>query len=261
MRQFSSFKLGMALLSGLVLLFFVAPLAGMFLSTDMGRLVESAQDREVQDSIFLSLWTAFASTTFFAVLAIPGAWFLARSEFKGKKLVLGLIDVPVVIPHTAAGIALLGILSRDTPLGKAAASIGIEFMGSAWGIAIAMAFVSLPFLLTSAIDAFQSVPPRLEQAALTLGAGPVRVFLTISLPLAWRGIISGMVMMFARGMSEFGAVVIVAYHPMTAPVLIYERFGAFGLSYTQPVAVLFIAMSLFIFILFRTLAPRVRKLR
>ncbi|KAB2868344.1 MAG: hypothetical protein F9K37_10480 [Bacteroidales bacterium] len=82
------------------------------------------------------------------------------------------------------------------------------------------------------------------------------VFFTISLPLAWRSIVSGLVMMFARGMSEFGAVVIIAYHPMIAPVLIFERFGTFGLKYAQPAAILFIGVCLSVFIVIRFLSRK-----
>jgi molybdate/tungstate transport system permease protein len=117
-----------------------------------------------------------------------------------------------------------------------------------------MAFVSIPFLINAARDGFSGVPIRLEKAAMTLGASPARVFFTISLPLAWRNIVSGLIMMFARGMSEFGAVIVVAYHPMITPILIYERFGSFGLKYARPVSVLFILISLTLFIILRWLA-------
>jgi molybdate/tungstate transport system permease protein len=119
-----------------------------------------------------------------------------------------------------------------------------------------MAFVSIPFLINSARDGFTAVPERLEKAALSLGASRPRVFFTISLPLAWRSIMTGFVMMFARGMSEFGAVVIVAYHPMVAPVLIYERFSSFGLKYARPASVLFIIVALAVFILLRLISVR-----
>ena len=116
-----------------------------------------------------------------------------------------------------------------------------------------MAFVSVPFLINAARDGFLSVPKRYEFAAQNLGASPGRVYLSISLPLAWRHIVSGLVMMFGRGMSEFGAVIIIAYHPMITPVLIYERFTQFGLKYAQPVSVIFIAICLLFFVLFRML--------
>jgi molybdate/tungstate transport system permease protein len=145
-------------------------------------------------------------------------------------------------------------VSRDSVLGQMGSAVGLNFVGHPAGIAIAMAFVSLPFLINAARDGFTGVPVRLEKAALTLGASPARVFFTVSLPLAWRSIVSGLILMFARGMSEFGAVIMVAYHPMITPILIYERFGAFGLKYARPVSVLFIMISLAVFIALRMLA-------
>jgi len=111
-------------------------------------------------------------------------------------------------------------------------------------------------LLNSAIDAFASVPEKLEKVALNLGASPATVFFKISLPLAWRGILTGSIMMWARGMSEFGAVVIVAYHPMVTPVLIYERFASFGLKYATPVAVVFVVITLLFFVGMRLLSKQ-----
>ncbi len=172
---------------------------------------------------------------------------------------IGLIDLPIVIPHSAAGIAILGFISRDSILGEVAGLFGLNLVGHPIGIALAMAFVSIPFMINSARDGFEAVPVRLEKAALTLGASPLRVFFTISLPLAWRSILSGFVLMFGRGMSEFGAVVIVAYHPMITPVLIWERFSAFGLSYARPVSVLFIIICLLFFIGSKVLVCRKEK--
>jgi molybdate/tungstate transport system permease protein len=123
-----------------------------------------------------------------------------------------------------------------------------------------MAFVSVPFLINAARDGFAAVPERLEKAALNLGASQSKVFFTISLPLAWRSITTGFIMMFARGMSEFGAVVIIAYHPMIAPVLIYERFSSYGLDYARPASVFFILVALMFFIALRLLSSK-RKMK
>ncbi len=242
------------LLGGLILLFVIAPLASMFLATSPNQIFETTQDQEVIDSIWLTLRVSFLSTLFFAIGAIPLAYFLARTKFKLKKLVNGIVDLPIVIPHSAAGIAILGFISRDSVIGKAASSVGLNFVGHPVGIALAMAFVSIPFLINASRDGFNNVPVKLEKTALNLGASPVRVFFTISLPLAWKNILSGLIMMFARGLSEFGAVVIVAYHPMITPVMIYERFGAFGLKYARPVSVVFILVCLVFFILLRMLS-------
>ncbi len=254
MKRGSSLNLVFVFLGGLVLLFIVAPLLGMFLQTSPQSLFNTAKEAEVQNSIWLTIWTSMAGTLIFSIAAIPLAYLLARKPFPGKRLVTGIIDLPVVIPHSAAGIALLGFVSRDSALGQMGSAVGLNFIGHPAGIAIAMAFVSIPYLINTARDGFAGVPERLEKAAFTLGATPTRVFFTISLPLAWRNIVSGLILMFARGMSEFGAVIIIAYHPMITPVLIYERFGAFGLKYARPVSVLFILISLGLFILFRWLA-------
>jgi molybdate/tungstate transport system permease protein len=246
-------------LGGVVLLFIIAPLMGMFLATTPTQFFETSKDPEVVDSIWLTLRVSFLATLFFAVGAIPLSYFLARTKFKFKKIINGIVDLPIVIPHSAAGIAILGFVSRDSVLGKMGSSVGLDFVGHPAGIAMAMAFVSIPFLINAARDGFENVPVKLEKTALNLGASPVRVFFTISLPLAWKNILSGLIMMFARGLSEFGAVIIVAYHPMVTPVLIYERFGAFGLKYARPVSVVFIVVCLVFFILLRMLATRKKK--
>ncbi len=243
-----------AALGGLVLLFILAPLASMCLQSSAPELIETVKDDHVRSSIYLTLWTSMAATIIFAVAAIPFAYLLARKNFPLKGLVLAIIDLPIVIPHSAAGIALLGVISRNTFLGRAAEKIGLRFVGSTAGIIVAMAFVSIPFLINAARDGFRAVPVRLEKAALSLGASPLRVFLTISVPLAARSIVSGFILMWARGMSEFGAVMIVAYHPMVTPVLMYERFGAFGLKYARPVAAVFLFVCLVFFIALRLLA-------
>jgi molybdate/tungstate transport system permease protein len=252
--RYEPLSLVFAALGGLVLLFIVAPLASMFLSCSVPELAETAKDNEVQSSIWLTLWTSMAATTLFAVAAIPFSYILARREFPLKGLVTAIIDLPIVIPHSAAGIALLGIVSKKGILGKAASKMGFSFVGTPAGIMAAMAFVSIPYLINSARDGFLAVPVRLEKAALNLGASPLRVFLTVSVPLAWRSILSGSILMWARGMSEFGAVLIIAYHPMITPVLIYERFGAFGLKYARPAAVLFIGVCLVFLAALRLLA-------
>ena len=248
-----------SLLGALILLFILAPVLGLLFSSSPLKLFETAKDPEVKNSIILTLGTSMGGTLLFALAAVPFSWILARYRFPLKKLVTAIIDLPVVIPHSAAGIAVLGFLSRDTWLGKASSAAGFNFVGHPAGIMIAMAFVSLPYLINAARDGFLSVPERLEKAALTLGASPVRVFFTISLPLAWKNILSGLILMFARGMSEFGAVVIIAYHPMITPVLIYERFTSFGLKYAQPVSVIFILVVLVFFMMIRLLLSSSKK--
>ena len=256
MEKFQPLNLLFIFLGGIVLLFIIAPLAGLFLSSSPAEIFDTAADMEVAGSIWLTIWTSMAATLIFAIAAVPFSWILARKNFPLKRLILAIVNIPVVIPHSAAGIALLGFVSRESAAGRAGEVLGLSFIGNPAGIILAMAFVSIPFLINAARNGFASVPEKMEKAALNLGASPLRVFLTISLPLAWRSIASGLTMMWGRGMSEFGAVVIIAYHPMVTPVLIWDRFTSYGLAYARPVAVLFITICLIIFVLLRFLSNR-----
>ncbi len=148
---------------------------------------------------------------------------------------------------------------RNYAVGKAFGAIGISFVDTEAGIVIAMLFVSIPFLIDSAKEGFKKVDVRLEKVARTLGASPWQAFSRVSFPLAWRSIMAGSIMMWARGISEFGAVIILAYHPMIAPVLVYERFETYGLDYARPIAVILILVSITVFIALRTLASRGEK--
>jgi molybdate/tungstate transport system permease protein len=231
-----------------IFLFITVPPIKMAGTTSPMALLDALFDSEVGSSIRLSLYAALIATGFGFIFGVPFAYFLARYDFRGKQIVEALIDIPIVIPHTAAGIALLFVFGRNFVGGKVFSLAGIEFVDTTAGIVVAMLFVSVPFLINSAKNGFSQVDVRLERVARTLGASPWQTFRRVSLPLAWRSIFSGSVMMWARGISEFGAVVIIAYHPMVASTLIFERFETRGLVYSQPVAVLLVAISLSIFI-------------
>jgi molybdate/tungstate transport system permease protein len=125
--------------------------------------------------------------------------------------------------------------------------VGVAFTDRLAGIVVAMLFVSLPYLVNLSRAAFEAVDPELELMAQVEGAGPWQAFWGVSLPLAWRGVLGGALMMWARGISEFGAVVILAYHPKITPVLVYERFEGFGLSAAQPAAALLAGAALLVF--------------
>ena len=247
------------LLGLVIFLFIVVPLGKMILASDPMILLDTFLDPEVMGSIWLTLYAALIATAIGCLLGVPLAYLLARANFPGKRLVEGLIDIPIVVPHTAAGIALLFVFGRNFVVGKAFDTIGIQFVDSMAGIVIAMLFVSIPFLIDSAKEGFKKVDVRLEKVARSLGASPWQAFFKISLPLAWRSIVAGNIMMWARGISEFGAVLILAYHPMIAPVLVYERFETYGLDYARPVAVLLIMVCLIVFITLRMLVYKKEK--
>ena len=220
---------------------------------------ETILDEQVQKSILFTFSSSLIATVIGLVTGIPLAYLLARHNFPGKHLVEGVIDLPIVIPHSAAGIALLMALGRQSPLGQVFGSLGINFVSATPGVIAAMLFVSVPFLIDAAREGFESVDPHLEYVARTLGSSAWNAFWRVTFPMAWRSIISGLIMMWSRGISEFGAVVILTYHPMIAPVLLYERFQSFGLEYALPVAGLVILISMFIFLILRSLSQSKEK--
>ena len=258
-RKPDSMTLVFIVLGALILLFIFLPLFKMLITSSPGTLWNTLLDSEVYRSIMLTIYAAVIATVVGLVLGVPLAYLLARREFRGKRVIEGLIDVPIVIPHSAAGIALLFVFGHQFLVGKFFHLMNIDVVSALPGIVIAMMFVSIPFLIDSAKEGFKGVDPKLEKVARTLGASPWQSFFRISLPLARRNIFAGSIMMWARGMSEFGAIMILAYHPMVAPILVWDRFATSGLDYALPVAVLLIIISLVVFIALRAIAFREKK--
>jgi molybdate/tungstate transport system permease protein len=220
---------------------------------DFQGLIEAAKNKSVIGSILLSLYAGFLATLLAFLLGVPTGYILSRFDFPGKRLVESIIDVPVVVPHTVAGIAILTVFGSRGLIGGPLNGY-IQFRDAIPGIVIAMLFVSLPYLANSAREGFKSVDPRLENAARSLGAPLWKAFLFVTLPLSARHILIGAIMTWARAISEFGAVVLIAYYPMIGPTLIYDRFLSYGLSASRPIAVLLILVTLSIFIVIRVLS-------
>lgn len=235
----------------IVLVFLLLPLAEMVFAPSLETMGEAAADADVRKAIGLSLGTSCAAGLVSFMLGTPFAYLLARRVFPGKKILESIIDLPIMIPHPVIGIAILGVAGRNHWLGRALLEVGVRVMGSVTGLVVVLTFVGLPFYVNAVKNGFESVPERLERVSRTLGSSSFGAFLRVTFPLAWRSMLVGFIMCVARAISEFGAVIIVAYHPMVAPVLIYERFTAYGLKYSQPVAVWLILVSLLLFLLLR----------
>jgi molybdate transport system permease protein len=148
-----------------------------------------------------------------ALIVPPGlllAWLLARRDWPGKSLLETVVALPLVLPPVATGLLLLKAVGRRGPLGAWLHSAGLDLVFTWRGVVLAMAVMSFPLLVRGARSAFEEVDPRLEQMARTLGAGGLRIFLTVTLPLAARGILGGTLLAFARSIGEFGATIVVA---------------------------------------------------
>jgi molybdate transport system permease protein len=166
--------------------------------------------REIAD---IAIFTALAAGAATLLMLPPGiglAWLLARRHFPGKAIVETLVSLPLVVPPVATGLILLWLLGRRGPLGGPLEALGIEIVFTPRAVVIAMAVMGLPLLVRTARAGFEQVTRRYEQIAETLGAGPWRVFRTVTLPLASRNILAGALLGFSRALGEFGATIVVA---------------------------------------------------
>ena len=147
------------------------------------------------------------------VMLPPGvalAWLLARRSFPGRSVLETLVSLPLVLPPVATGLILLTLLGRDAPLGRLLGAAGVEVVFTWKAVVLAMAVMGFPLLVRAARAGFEQVDRRYEEIAATLGAGPARVFFTVSVPLARRGLLAGLVLAFSRALGEFGATMVIA---------------------------------------------------
>ncbi|MGH7719868.1 MAG: ABC transporter permease, partial [Gemmatimonadaceae bacterium] len=244
-----------AALGSIFLLFLVAPITELVVTSGASGARKLAADSELRDALSLTALTATSAMLLGILGGTPLAYLLARRRFRGRAVLAALLDLPLLIPHPVAGIALLLVLGRESAVGRAALDFGIRVVGSPVGIVCAMLFVSSPLFISAAREAFARVDVRYEAVARTLGDPAWRVFRRVTLPLSMRGLIAAAVVMWARAVSEFGAIVIITYNPKVASVLSYDRFTSFGLDEALPVAAVLVLLALIPLTLLRALRP------
>ncbi len=244
-----------ALLASLFLLFLFAPIVRLIVSGGAGGVGRLFTDSELRGALGLTALTATSATLLGVLGGTPLAYLLARRAFRGRAIIAALIDLPLLIPHPVAGIALLLVLGRESAVGSALLHAGIRVAGSPVGIVCAMLFVSAPLYVSAAREAFARVDPRYEAVGRTLGDPAWRVFRRVTLPLSLRGLIAAGVVMWARAVSEFGAIVILTYNPKVVSVLSYDRFTSFGLHEALPVAAALTILALIPLTVLRALRP------
>ncbi|WKW13462.1 ABC transporter permease [Pseudogemmatithrix spongiicola] len=242
-----------ALMASLLLVFLAAPILRLVTEGGAAGLARLGSDAELRRSLLLTGLTATAATGLGVLGGTPLAWLLARKEFPGRAALSALLDLPLLIPHPVAGIALLLLLGRDSAVGGAALDLGLRIVGTPVGIIAAMLFVSAPLFVSGAREAFAKVDARYEGVARTLGDSPWRAFRRVTLPLASRGLLASAVVMWARAVSEFGAIVILTYNPKVVSVLSYDRFTSYGLQEALPVAAALALLALVPLTLLRAL--------
>ncbi|HKF85605.1 MAG TPA: ABC transporter permease [Candidatus Limnocylindrales bacterium] len=217
---------GLAFLAALSLGLPVAVLVGRAVLD--GALFASATVRVVVDALVLSLVTTSISLVLTVIIGIPLALLLARRTFRGQTLVETVIDLPIVLPPSVAGLALLLVFGRRGLLGETLSVFGIEIAFTTVAVILAQTFVSAPFFIRSARTGFASVDRDLEDAARVDGASERQLFRTITLPLASASLAAGLVMSWARALGEFGATIMfagsVARTTQTLPLVVYAEF-------------------------------------
>ncbi|HNS82888.1 MAG TPA: ABC transporter permease [Methanolinea sp.] len=218
---------------------------------DLPFLIQVALDSRVIDSILLTFGAGLAVVGVLMILGTPLAYVLARTHFRLNSLIEALIDIPLVLPHTVAGIMVYLLFMQRGPLGAPFKDIGIVFEDAFPGIVVAMLFVAMPFYINTVREGFQKVPLHIENVARTLGASRFRAFVLVVLPLSTRHILNGCVLAWGRAISEFAAVIMIAYYPMIVSTLIYYRFTTGGLKESSAIAFLMILASFSVFLVLR----------
>jgi len=186
----------------------VVPLVAMVAATDWAGLPEELRSEPLREALWLSLTTATAAALICLVLGLPLAWVLARVDLPYRGLLRALVSVPLVLPPVVAGIALRTAFGREGLLGQPILDLtGFSFPFTTWGVVLSHVFVSLPFVVIAVEGAFRSADSEYDAAAATLGASRWTTFRRVTVPLAFPGIMAGLVLGWARAMGEFGATI------------------------------------------------------
>ncbi len=245
-------------LAGSLLVLFLLPLYALFTYAGPQQIWSAASEPAVRTALGLTLYASAIAVVVAAVLAVPFGYLLARRRFAGKSVVESVVGLPVVVPHLMVGLGLFLLVLPGTPLYRFTQWIGFPVYDTIWGVVLVMVFVSAPYTVLAADLSFRAVDPRLLEAARSLGAGPATVFLTVSLPVAARGIVAGLLLTWARAVSEIGGILILAYTvypagPYTGPVtstisvLVYDLFQAGDLRGAAAVSSVFLLLAFAIF--------------
>jgi len=229
------------------LAFLVLPVAAIFLRVPPGKLIHQLSSPLVTDALIVSIKTSAIAQALILLFGTPLAYVLATRRFRGHSLLVTLVELPLVLPPAVAGLGLLALFGRSGLLGTS-----IPFTQTA--VVLAVAFVASPLYIRQAIAAFEAVDPNLVAASRTLGAGPVRTFFRVVLPLSRGGLAAGEALAFARGLGEFGATIMFAGSlqgvTQTLPLAVYQAF-AINLDTALAIGALLVVVSAVLLVLLK----------
>jgi molybdate transport system permease protein len=229
--------------------FLVVPVVAIFTHVPPGRLLHEFSNPIVTDALVVSLKTTFVGQVAILLLGTPTAYFLASRRFRGRPVLVTLVELPIVLPPAVAGIGLILAFGRIGLLGSTFDALGINVQFNQAAVVLAISLVAGPFYVRQAIASFEAVDPNLIAASRTLGAGPLRTFFKVTLPLARSGLAAGEALSLARALGEFGATIMFAGSlqgkTQTLPLAIYAEFEAQnGLDLAIAMSALLVIISL-----------------
>jgi molybdate transport system permease protein len=222
-----TFRLLLLAALSLSLAFLLLPVLALFLRVPPGALAAQLGSPAARDALRVSAETNLIAGAIVLLVGTPAAYLVATRRFRGRSLVVTLVELPLVLPPAVAGIGLLAAFGRLGLLGTQLEALGITIAFTRAAVVLAVLLVASPFYLRQAIAAFEAVDETLLDASRTLGAGPARTFVRVALPLAAGGLSAGAALAFARGVGEFGATIMFAGSlqgvTQTLPLAIYEQ--------------------------------------
>jgi molybdate transport system permease protein len=240
------FAIGASLALALLLAFLTLPVVAIFVDVPPGDLVSSLGDDAALDALRLSLETSGIALAIIVVVGTPAAWFLATRRWRGRNVIVTLVELPLVVPPAVAGIGLLAAFGPRGLLGGALDDAGIALVLETAGVVVALTFVASPFYVRAAIAGFEALDPALLDASRTLGASEARTFARIAVPVARDALGAGAALAWGRALGEFGATLMFAGSfrgiTQTAPLAIYERFAT-DFTGALALAAVLVAMS------------------
>ncbi|MGE5231150.1 MAG: ABC transporter permease [Deltaproteobacteria bacterium] len=232
------------------------PVLALLLRVPAATLLGRLADPLVLAAVRLSLFTSIAAAGLIVLLGTPVAWLLATREFRGKRVLEAVIDLPMVLPPTAAGVGLLLAFGRTGLAGRALALLGVSVPFSTAAVVMAEAFVALPFFVGATAAGFREIEPRYLDAAATLRASPGTTFFRVMLPLSLPSVLAGATMSWARALGEFGATITFAGNlpgvTQTMPLAVYIALET-DVEAAVALSVLLVLLSLAVLVAVRAL--------
>ena len=222
------FGAALAAAASISLAFLLVPIVAIFAELSFGELVDGITSDVALDALRVTAETNLIAMVLIVLFGTPTASLLATRRFRGRSLLVTLVEIPLVLPPAVAGIGLLAAFGRFELLGRGFHAVGVDVAFTKLAVVLAVTYVASPFYVRTAVAAFEAVDPDLVAASRTLGAGPARTFARVALPLASGGLGAGLALAFARGLGEFGATIMFAGSfqgvTQTLSLAVYQAF-------------------------------------